>query len=156
MKSKKYCTPTATQEIAWFYMGAVMAAAAAFVNPDIFNYADTQGSNDLKLSLQITGIMLQGISALMLALRIFRGPDVEQAIQDHQRLNELLSQEFKKNLKEKTLEANFKIIEITETKIELEKFYSTAYSFGKTERQVAIAGLLLFALGAHLQLISAG
>ena len=133
-----------------------MAAIAVFVSPDVFNYAGAQGEKSLKLSLQITGIMFQSISAMMLALRVFRGPDVDRAIKNHQMVKDFLSHEFKELLKEKTTEAHAKILEITETKIEVERFYSSAYIFGETERQVAIAGFMLFALGSPLQLISAG
>ena len=133
-----------------------MSLIAAFVSPDIFNYLGTQGEKSLKLSLQITGIMFQSISALMLAFRFFRGPDVERAIKNHQSMNELISNEFQELLKARTPEAHAKILELTETKREVERFYSSAYVFGETERQVTIAGFMLFALGAHLQLICAG
>jgi hypothetical protein len=156
MQSNKYCTPTATQEIFLFYVLAAMATIGAFAKPEFWNFAGVQGHDSIKLSIQMSGILLQTVSALMLALRIFRGPDIEQRKNDHERLSIALSENFKKNLKSKTKEARLEIIEHPEVKSEINNFYSLAFNFGNTERQVAIAGLLLFAVGALLQLASAG
>ncbi|MFI8741188.1 hypothetical protein [Stutzerimonas zhaodongensis] len=133
-----------------------MAITAAYIYPEFWYFAGVQGRESSKLSLQMSGILLQTISALMLALRIFRGPDVEQRKKDHDRLMALLSEDFNRNLKSKTSQAHLEIIHHPEKVNEIKSYYSAAFNFGETERLVAIAGLLMFAVGALLQLVSAG
>ena len=156
MHINKYCTPTAAQEIFLFYTLAVMAIAAAYIYPEFWDFVGAQGRESSKLFLQMSGILLQAISALMLALRIFRGPDVEQRKKDYDRFIVVLSEEFNKNLISKTSQAHLDIVRHSDKVNEVNAYYSTAFNFGETERLVAIAGLLLFATGALLQLVSAG